>query len=216
MIWDGAGRIWSDLSNDFKLQSTDVVPNLIKFTIDEEFEVSIGIEKSSIVWFQKDKAAKNYYHVCSRIIEVCKKYLEIKNYNRLGERILLLEKTETTKDASEKLHKYNLIKKFKGEFFNIKGEQPFGDCAIKWEDEDIGTTVRLSVFDQTLNINTQPMFSRFVPATEIQKEIKISGVLYDVDYFTKKKVSAAQLKADEWLKQAVELIENDLDKFLVS
>jgi len=211
LLWDNAGKIWNEIQNNFfSSEAKHVSPQSVKYTLDDDFQVSIDIDKAFVMWFNNDKTIEDFYYLADHVLSVTKKYLDVKEFSRVGARFIFLEPVESVQNAMKTLIEDEVIVDRSGDYFNVKGKLTESEFYCRWEDDDIGVSVRVKPIEQNFIID--PPLSLLGQIDRTEKHVY--SIQHDVDYYTKKTVSVTQLSAQAFAKQAKELIYSDLDKFV--
>lgn len=206
IIWDRSGMIWSDVSKRWKkIQPRDVKPNNVRYLIDEHAELSIALETSAITIAKRDKAIDDLLPFCSFIEHHVNNTLDVVEYKRIGFREVYFIKYENIDQAVENFMSTGVLKQISGKHFGIDGKISLPECVIRFENENLGCAVRF--FTQT---NTATL--EVPPGEEDIKSLKLERheLILDCDYYTKVSTTVGQIKIENWVRQAHQVIRRDV------
>ena len=85
------------------------------------------------------------------------------------------------------------------------------EIAIRWQDSQIGTTLRMHAESTQVKVELPPEL-QFKSDSTLQKNT--IGLLMDIDTYTVAPVERAQWNAAEWVTEKVRLVRRDADRIL--
>ncbi len=211
LIFDKTGKIWKENLVIFPtLKIISAEPNKSSFVIDRDAELFCEIDNFRISYYEPKASLTEFIGVAKPFYEICTRVLEIEEFSRLGLRLYFFKEFDSIEQASEIFAKSNLLKlPSSSEFMDIEGKVSLPDMAFIWENDNLGCMVHIKVESRKLRLEA-PLNFRFIQPT-LQSQ---HGILIDVDYFTKSSVTASQLEIETWIKQGIQRIKAQIDRFI--
>ncbi len=208
--WDKSGAIWSEFSRKWpELESAKIDPAHTQFILNNRYSIFTSIDKSGVIDLQPSKSGENAYaEIIKDFFQIVIKYLEVSSFTRLGHRQQYFKQYKNQDQASASFFATNLINVPSSSNFGIEELPVLPEVAMRWENKKIGTTLRMKVegIHHILDAPGSQVFTR--------QEIEETGIVIDVDYYTKVAISVGQLNIPIWLNQADQIIKRGVNKIL--
>jgi hypothetical protein len=198
-IWDRAGTLWSEVCRIYpELKIRHGEPNKTTFELDQSIELNVALASSSVM-DHNPKDLERLRTISSALFDQVTKTLEVKDYLRVGLRLIYWKDTESEEAAARELYSTGL--------FNPPSITPLGkestlsstDLVTRWETRSAGTTLAIRTQSKRPNIDIPPQVAHLVQLREAGVK---HGTLVDIDYFTKGIIASEQLRPKVWIDQA--------------
>lgn len=209
-IWDNAGAIALELNKKYKIDLEMAEPNKLKFIYKDTLEIRVELQSVVVTWYSQNSSEKEFIEICGTVISLVQGILGVSSYIRLGARKHFFEKKDDLEEAVDAFYERSYTNKKTGNFFGIQGSSKYEERVIRWEDDDIGVLVRAQTQKKEIKFNPPINMHRYFESSEKDE----TGIFIDIDYYTKKLVTASQLNIEVWLKQASDLIDEDAETLL--
>ena len=211
LIWDRAGRLWTELRAKYpEMVLSDAGPLLQTFTWKRIHTLSVGLDKASVSTSRPGPVMKEFTELAESLHEVIVKNLQIELLTRIGLRHIYGYACESLEQANQHLLSTGLVAPPKPPNFGVEAN-PRLEAVFRWEGDSLGATVRMRAEHRTAEVEIPATFeSPKIP--KIEKHL----LIFDVDYYTKKVVNVGQLRASEWINNALHIIRKDSSKFLAA
>jgi uncharacterized protein (TIGR04255 family) len=210
LIYDRTGRILEDLRESFTdINVSTAGPQQTAFVAEEgTFHLEIGACRFTSG--RPDKNAEVFAKHCKAFFDTVIDHLQIVVFTRIGLRYILRKESKTEDESKAVLASMMLANLKPTKRFN-SSESPT-EVLFRWEDAQIGATVRLKAETTDLKFTVPPELQDTVP----KLDKKIIGLTLDVDYYTVAPVEREQWNAQEWLPQKFRIIRKEVDGILQS
>ncbi len=210
-LWDSAGAIWTNATRRWPaLTLRDAVPNQTRFTLGNKAEIGIHIDRAFVNVGASRVILDDFVPFCLFIVETAIPLLEIDTFTRVGFKSTFVKEYKTMDDAVNDFHSTGMTKQIGGKCFGIEGKSDSPSVTIRVEGEYLGCATTLLVRRRTTRLDVQVIGDDdFEPVTKEHLEL-----VYDCDYFTKGEMAVGQLKASQWIEDAMHVIRRDSNVIL--
>jgi hypothetical protein len=206
-MWDRSGQ----LCNAFQEKWPDMVPvsvdpQKIDFHVPgRKIRLSVAFERAHIIGVDPAQPMERFFEESKEFIQLTTSHLGITTYKRVGFRLRSFKEYKDKSSAAAAFFSLGLIRVPDGKKFEVD-EQPVNPhYALRWESEKKGTQLQCRSETRTINIDVPPEGLRGMKP--IHKEM--SGIVFDVDYYTVAPVDVGQMDTSEWMKHAMHVITRD-------
>jgi uncharacterized protein (TIGR04255 family) len=205
LIFDRTGQIIRDVQRVVpNVRMAVATPPQTTFTIDGgTFVIELGACRFSSS--QEKRKFEVFADYCQTFFDAVTGHLEIEIFERVGLRHVMKKHFKSETEARAVLSAMQLANLKPAKRFNIS-DSP-SEVLCRWEDSQIGTTVRLKA-------ETVELIQQAEQAETPTKEVKTPRLILDVDYYTVAPVEREQWKAQEWLAEKVRMIRKEIDFLL--
>ena len=209
LLFDRSGQLLYDLRAHLKnLNVNTATPNQILFTADND-SFGIEINKCSVTNDRPDSKLQTFSKTCDIFIDTVSGYLKVNVFTRIGLRLFFRKEYKKLEEAKAALVALNLPNLGTEKRFNISSEP--SEVFFRWEDEQVGSSLRLRPEKSTLEITTPSEFGDETKTTRTA-----IGLTLDVDYYTVAPVEEAQWDVSEWMPQRLRMIKKEIDGILMA
>jgi uncharacterized protein (TIGR04255 family) len=205
LIFDHTGHILKEIRESFsEINTVAATPQQSTFaTAEGTFVIELGTCRFTSG--QPDKDAETFARHCKVFFDAVADQFQINIYTRIGLRYILRTEFKTEKESKDALASMMLANLKPTKRFN-SSDSPT-EVLFRWEDTEIGATVRLKAETTDIKMNIPPELQMYVP----KFEKKIIGLTLDTDYYTVAPVERQQWDANEWLLQKFRIIRKEVD-----
>jgi hypothetical protein len=208
--WDRAGVLWNDAQIKWpKLKIKRGEPNVTSFTLDDTYEIAITIDKASVVCYYPKADLVDFIEKVDYFLAATTKQLEIRQYARIGLRLLFFKVYADKESASAGVLEPKLVNLPDGPHFGLEGSFSLPELAVRWEGLAAGVTLRLRSEGRKIDFDP-PMGVRELQPYHEEK----FGILYDLDYYTKGTLGTGQFRTQDWINNVLHVVRRDSRKFL--
>lgn len=210
LLWDKSGSLWHRI--EIKHPNLKVVaaqPNQTVFNLGDEYQLSVLLERASILSVEPDKDLSGFEGLADDITEAITNVLDVVTFDRIGYRVTYFRPTKDAAEAVSLLLGTGLTSPPEGRLFNVDSATHSTTFVARYEDKERGALVRLESEGRKLEFEPPFGLKRLSPISEIDY-----GVTLDVDLYTTAPVRRGQFKASEWIRQASHLVRRDVQRFL--
>ena len=209
LLWDRAGDLWSEATRRWgSLDVQEAQPGRTVFRYDaKRTEFSALLSKTSIISHYPDKF-DDFVEMATIFLDITTNILEIYELERIGLRLRYYNSFPDKAAASSAVIALDLLKIPGMPQFNIDGVVVTPEYAVRFEDGKKGVTVRIGAESEKQEFKPPLNMDGLKP-----EEVEISGVTYDVDYFTIATTSTGQFRAKDWIEGAHHVIRRDSKSF---
>lgn len=209
LLWDKSGEIWSAVSQEWpNLKINKAEPNNTTLSVDN-FQFSATLDKSYVIDLKPTSSLSEFISRTDKFIKIICNALKIKQFNRLGFRLIYVKRYPDKESVSKEMLDLNLFKIPGEKCFKIDGKLSLPKYSYNLEDDASAVRVSLEARETKVDIDEHPSIEEMKPLHLIKQEL-----VYDIDYSTVGKVSIGQLDVKEWLNQIYHLIKRDSNKVL--
>lgn len=209
-LWDRAGLIWTDAVAHWPaLVMESAKPNEISFTKDRRFDYKVEISQTRIIEHYPKNDISLFLEECPILFNITRERLELTDLTRIGFRIMFFREYPTREEASKDLMSIGLLNAPKGKFFNIDGKMRDGGFNYRFEDDELGALISFRVYQRKIELTPPPGTPEIKPIS-----VEKSGILFDVDYYTRSQVAANGFSPKPWVEQVHHMIRRDSKAFL--
>ena len=208
LIYDRTGLICDDLKRSFTdFAVINASPNQ---TVLRSEEGSFGLELNlcRFTTQKPDIQLAAFAAHSERFFDSVLYNLDVKVFTRVGLRLRLRKEFKDLAGAQAALLSLRLVNAPPGERFGASAEPR--EIMVRWEGEQIGTSLRLSVSDATVDVFLPPELEAKQP--EIHKSFFMLEL--DLDYYTVAPVERSQWEASAWIGNSLKKIKKDTDSIL--
>ena len=211
-MWDRSGQLWSRAIEKWPdLKSFEAQPDKVRCTLKDRFRLVVEMKQSGVQDYLPDRPLNELKKMACEFKAFVEEILEIKSYTRVALRLIYLKEYPTAEAAAETVEGLKFINIPKGPHFEIDKSPIHYDCVIRFEDNEIGTILRLQTSKQEVTVET-PFRAKWMKIPPLEAERYI--LAYDIDYFTLKRVEVGKLDVEEWIKHAFHVIKRDSNALL--
>jgi hypothetical protein len=146
---------------------------------------------------------------CEAFTSIARTSLELKEYSRLGFRVLYERQFDNRCAAGESMAECVTLPVLVGRHFNVQGGTLQPEFALRWEGQSVGVLARLAVQTRKIDFDAPLGVGELTPVHLEQNLLAL-----DVDYYTLASIAIGQFKAPDWIQQAYRLIKRDIAQFL--
>lgn len=208
LIFDRTGQVLEDLRDSFTdIKVSNSGPIQTTFT-SEEGTLVIEIGACRFMSGQPDKNTESFVTHCKAFFDAVTERFNIGVFTRIGLRYILKKEFKTIEESNAALASLNLVslqptKRFKA------SESPT-EVMFRWEDTQLGASVRLKAESADITINITPELRDEIP----KFDKRVIGITLDIDYYTVAPVEREQWDSQQWLPQKLRLIRKEVDGIL--
>jgi len=211
-LWDKAGLLWFNANSEWSnLKMVKAEPMVTTFTLNDRFELGVNIDRLHIIDTTPSSSLKEFSECAEKFSDIVTNTLNIKNYTRLGFRLIYNRYFPDKITAANTLLASKMLLVPEGKHFNIQGKVLLPQFSLVWEGESTGVKVLMAARDKKIDFDA-PLGIEELSSVHIEKY----ELVYDLDYYTLHQVSKGQLNIKEWIEQAYHLIRRDSKLFLGS
>jgi uncharacterized protein (TIGR04255 family) len=206
LFWDNSGKTMSKLVEkypQFELRDAKL-SNVQSDWWSEGITLNFNHLKADLTQ-DYPKNWDNFKNISSALCDTLRSVLEVKLYERVGTRYVLVLPMKSEEEARAFFLKMNLVS------INSEKLHPFGkgkieeeQVVIRYEGDDRGYTFRLSHARREVTMKVNRPFE--ISTDRFQK----NGVMFDVDCYTKKPVEAPVLIPADFIRLTLRTIEDSL------
>jgi len=208
-IWDGSGAMWMELVEEFpELRPVQVSPNEVLFRAKSKFEIGIKLESANVQFFKPQRTLEDFVIVCEALLRAIDKHLEVSVFNRVGCRLIYVQKCESLLDAQAKMRKLSIVKAPRGPNFGI--QSPWTpEIAIHLREGSEGVSIRILATENHLNVEPPLEWGDEEFNNRARTDLR-----FDVDQFHSGPVLLSQISARDWVNERVHRSNRDSNTFL--
>ncbi len=210
LYWDNCGKIWKAICEKWTdLEMVTVNPEKAEFKMKgEDLDLRFSQKGIRLSQYYPPSNLKLFKEVAKEAIPLIAKFLDIKSFSRVGNRIFYLRPTADMKESSDIITSSELlnISEDKIKLFGDSLEEPGIQFVV--QDEDVAYRLNMRAISRKLTL-------------EVPKPIKVDGtkfvenaVLIDIDYFTKKSVDLATTDFGYLIDQVQKSLKQNLSKLV--
>lgn len=212
LIWDRAGTVWTNIGRNFKiLRNQSATPNQVSFIGDDRFAMLVSLDRASITDHRPqgkiDESIDVFAHFIGTVIGV----LNVDILNRIGNRYWYSIECTSQEEARRKARAAVPLAVPKKKLFSIEPAQTTPSFKLEGDDGELAFVAQLHSRELTLDFSPPPQVALF--GIE-QVEKKSSELTLDVDFSTKKPISAGSFDAKSWLQGWYKTLTREADAFL--
>lgn len=211
-LWDRAGAIWTDAARRWPaLTLREATPNQTRFTIENRAELGVQLERAAANLAASKITLEEFLPYCRFLSEIALSLLEIPTFTRVGFKPTFIKEYNNMDDAVRDFFATGMTKELIGKHFGIEGRSEAPNVTIRFEGEYLGCATSLLVRKRATKLD-MPMIGAdddFEPVTKEHLEL-----VYECDYFTKVNMDIGQLKATQWVEDAMKVIRRDSNVIL--
>ncbi|MGA2511179.1 MAG: hypothetical protein ABSG27_13220 [Candidatus Acidiferrales bacterium] len=208
LIYDRTGQVLRDIRDSFTdINVLTASPQQTAWSA-EEGTFTLDIGSCRFTSGQPDKGAETFTRDCKIYFDAVVSQLEITVFTRIGLRYIMRKEFKTEDESKAALASMMLANLKPTKRFN-SSESPT-EVLFRWEDAQIGATVRLKAETTEIKLNVPPELQGNVP----KFDRKLIGLTLDIDYYTVAPVEREQWEPQEWLLQKVRIIRKEVDDIL--
>ncbi len=205
LLWDRSGSIWSEMNSIWPgLIMKIAEPNTTTFVVDDRYELSVQIGKALFIDRKASRSLKEFKENAEIFVNQVAESLNLKEFTRLGFRLIFSKKYDDKILAAKDLLSTNLLKVPSGKHFNIDGKVIMPQYSMRWEGDSAGLRVLLVAQDKKVELEINPDIYELESVNFTRSEI-----VYDIDYYTLKNTKKGQLNVSEWISQAYHAVKRD-------
>lgn len=205
-LWDSAGRIWTRASERWpRLASAESEPNSTKFLLDNRVELSVQLERSHVIMAGGRHDLDEFGNYCSFLFGQVTSILKVTTLTRVGVRAIFMKRYPDTMSAVSDFESTGILRTISGKHFGIEGRIDLPEAIMRYEDDNLGCRLHFFVRRRKISINIPILGEEDLKPIEDERV----ELIFDCDYYTNSDLSAGQLDAEEWVKQAVHVIRRD-------
>ena len=209
LLWDKSGEIWSNVSREWpNLKIHKAEPNNTTLSVDN-FQLSATIDKSNIIDLKPSSSLSEFTTRTDKFIKIISNTLKIREYSRLGFRLIYVKKYTDKESAAKALLDLKLFKYPTSKCFNIDGKLLQPRYGYNYEDDSSSVRIAIEARETKVDVDSHPGIEELSPLHLVKHEL-----VYDIDYSTVGKVYIGQLDVKEWISQVYHLIKRDSNKIL--
>lgn len=208
LIFDCTGQILADIRGSFSEINTVIATPQQSAFASAEGTFNLELATCRFTSGRPDKDIETYARHCKVFFDAVAERLKIDIFTRIGLRYILRLEFKTEKESKEALGSMMLANLNPTKRFN-SSDSPT-EVLFRWEDAQIGATVRLKAETTEMKMNVPPELQGYVP----KFEKKIVGLTLDIDYYTVAPVEREQWDAKEWLLQKFRIIRMEADEIV--
>jgi len=210
-LWDSAGAVALALMEAFpNSENVEANPSKIAFVSkDRNSDFAVELERVGLTFIKGSSTMEDAGDMAQKVIQIAFKNLQITELERVGARAIFTKKEKSLTDATKKVEEMGLVRIPEGSHFGTDKPPTSLDLRFRWEDGPRGVN---------LNVRSELLRIEFTPPREIDDvEATIEErprIVLDVDYFTPKPITAAQLSPRDWITSLRGITNRDVPRFL--
>lgn len=197
LYWDNCGKIWAEiLGKHPKLKAESVGVQSAVLVMDDE-EITLKFSLDNINISQKyPENLKTFGEFTESTINIIVEYLQVKTFNRVGNRFFFITKVKDSEESVELLKKtgFFAVPEDKKKIIGDSLTKPHIQFHITRGDE-IGYMFNLQYMDRKIEV-TAPKPITYDTSKFIKKCLNI-----DIDYYTLKPVDHSIIKYNELIRK---------------
>jgi hypothetical protein len=208
-MWDSAGKCAKAISQIWPgVTLKKAEPGEVAFE-SPGVRIITGLGTSHIN-FRQPKNFDLHTEAVSQTFQQWNRILEIKEYTRLGCRVIYEKSYESQDEVNRALLSLGLINFPSKKIFNAETDDPQNSIDIKYVlgDKKTGSTIRIFPNSTTVEIDTRGTMP------DIDRKHTKHTLTIDIDRYTKQATTADAFRVSEWLKGTAHLIRRDLPQLL--
>jgi hypothetical protein len=205
-LWDTAGSIWASAMHRWPaLTLREAAPNQQRFSLENRAELSIHLDRAFVRTAGSKLTLDDLIPYCRFIADDALPLLEISTFTRVGFKPTFVKEYQSMDDAVKDFFSTGMVKQIVGKNFGIDGKSDSPTVTMRFEGEYLGCMTTLLARRRMTRLEVQTIGDEdFEPATKEHLEL-----VYECDYFTKGDMTSGQLKASEWIEDAMHVIRRD-------
>jgi hypothetical protein len=204
-LWDKSGEVWTAINQEWHTLKAEIIePNNTTFLIDNKFQISVNIDKTSVIDLKPSSSLNDFTEVANKAFNIITTILRIEKFNRIGFRLIFIRDFPDKESSANAFIDTNLITIPKGKHFNIEGKVLLPTYKFNWESKSTTVRISLEVRDRKIDFDAHPSLDE-IDSLHITKH----ELVYDIDYYTLDIVSIGQLNIKEWITQTYHIIKRD-------
>ena len=208
LLFDRTGQILEELRGSFTDINTVIgTPQQTTFA-SAQGTVVLELGACRFTTGELEKGVESFARLSKSFFDAVTTQLEISSFARIGLRYILRKEFKNASDSKAALAAMNLPNLKSAKRFNIS-EGP-AEILFRWEDTQIGASVRLKTETLEIKINAPPEFRAHLPIVDK----KVAVLTLDTDYYTVASVDRDQWDAQEWVLQKIRIIRKEVDDIL--
>jgi len=208
LIFDRTGHVMEDMRESFPdIALSTASPQQTLFTA-EEGTFAIELAACRFTSGHLDKNGETFAKHCKTFFDIVTDQFQIAVFTRIGLRNIFRREYKTEDESKQALASMMLANLKPTKRFN-SSDSPT-EVLFRWEDAQIGATVRLKAETTEIKLNVPAELQESVPKVD-KKSI---GLTLDIDYYTVAPVEREQWDAQEWLPQKFRIIKKEVDSIL--
>jgi hypothetical protein len=210
-LWDRAGATIAGVTAQYpNAELQDANPSRIALVIKPNAELVLELEKAHVIHHAPQRDAAPLIPLATSLTKSVTEFLQVKALTRIGTRAIYKKEFDKIADATQRLLSMGHLRTPTGKFFGVDAKPESVAYSTKWDGKATG--VRVSLHSQTQKIEFSPAPIHAKEMEGISKERH--ELLLDIDYFSTQTVMSDQFRAEDWIKNAMHLINRDVHFFL--
>ena len=203
ILWDRAGSIWTQMLAKYPaLKNTEGSPARTIFRLGDGYELVVEIDKLSVRAHRPNEPALlEMGELANHLVAACVEKLNLSDFTRLGLRTIYGREYETEAAAAKEMLELKLLRVPERAPFVAEATVSTPEYAIRCENKATGALVRIKSESQIIRAEFP-----FAWAGELLTTKEESGLVFDVDYYTRLEVGVGQLNPAEWLAQSLRIV----------
>lgn len=210
-LWDAAGKIASEAAQRWPtLVLREATPGQQKFRIGDNIEMAVLIDRWHVLSVGPKHNEDEFLRICRFAYDQAALTLRVPKFSRVGLRPTFLKRFNAIDEAVQAFVSTGLVRVPDGRHFGIEGKLALPECILRYESDQLGCMAHLKVQTRKVGILEKPLGDVDFDLKEVERH----EFVFDIDYYTMSDVLVGQLKVEEWIRQAMQVVRRDAKIFL--